>query len=122
MFAELHEEFNSTTTSVRESLENLRSIGTSNPSEFNHAASEIDESLKSAQDLIKQLEIEVYSVDKGEKKNCQDIVSQCKDTLINLKSDYNSIKFGNQKAELTGSNTKSSKDKLRMIDANERYC
>lgn len=121
MFAELHEEFNSTTSSTKDSLENLRSIGTENAEEFSNVSKEIDEFLKSAQEFIKQLEIEIYSCDKSERKSCQDTVLQCKDTLLNLKSEYNSIVFGKRKSELTNSDTKTSKDKLRSVEATERF-
>jgi hypothetical protein len=118
MFAELYEEFNTVTSAIRENIDIFRSTP-QNTTQYAALKNEIDDGLKNGQELIKQLEIEVYSCDKGEKQECQGKVSFCKDTLLNLKTDYNGIAFGKQRAELM--NTSGGKDKVRTVDATERF-
>ena len=80
---------------------------------------QIDGLFNQASDLIKQMEVEVRSLDPATRKSLTEKVAQYKRALSSLKTDYTSARDQADRSALVG--TKSGADRQRLLDTNDKY-
>lgn len=120
MFEEYYGEAQGTFAKIKDGMSLMvMSAGLADWSQYAASSKEVKELLDHAQDIMKQLEIELFSFGKLEKLERKAALSKCKESLLSLKSQYNQLCFATQKEQLLCSNA--SADKLRTVTVTERY-
>ena len=77
-----------------------------------------DALLSQAQDLIKQMEIELRGHDAGTRKILGEKVAEYKKSLTNLRGDFEKAKESSQRSALIGG--KSGEQRERLLNANDK--
>lgn len=107
-------EFNDLNRDISKSIGILRTSDTNQDIQ----SRQIDGLISQASDLLKQMEVELRSLDSATRKALTKKVSSYKTVLNSLKSDYNSIREQSDKSTLMGG--KSGEQRQRLLDTNEK--
>lgn len=108
-------EFASLTKEINKNLNDLKS----NDSQSSGSVIKmIDALLSQAQDLIKQMEVELRSHDTATRKSLTEKVNIYKKTRQNLKSDFERAKEESERSSLIGE--KSGEHRQRLLTANDK--
>lgn len=120
MFEEYYREVQGTFSKIKDGMSLMvMSADLADWSQYATSSKEVTELFDYAQEMLKQLDIELFSFGKMEKFEKRAVLSKCKESLLSLKSEYNTLCFSTQKQELLRSN--SGIDKLRTVAVTERY-
>ena len=117
IFEAYDQEFNSLSREINKSVKNFRDTESSGKKDT--LGKQIDGLFSQASDLIKQMEVEVRSLDPATRKSLTEKVTQYKRALASLKTDYTSAKDQADRSALVG--TKSGADRQRLLDTNDKY-
>ncbi|RYH06283.1 hypothetical protein EON65_43075 [archaeon] len=107
-------EFASLTKDINKNLNDLKS----DPQNGSSLIKMIDALLSQAQDLIKQMEVELRSHDTATRKSLTEKVNVYKKTRQNLKSDFERAKEESERSALIGE--KSGEHRQRLLNANDK--
>lgn len=107
-FNDLHRDLSKTINELRNNTDSNQNIQTR----------QIDGLFSQVNDLLKQMEVELRSLDSATRKALSKKVASYKNTLSSLKSDYNSVREQSDKSTLMGG--KSGEQRQRLLDTNEK--
>lgn len=125
MFSQYQSEFNSIATDVAAKLQTVNAYS-DNPM---HSQSkpetlrQVEEQLKQACDLVKQMDVEVRSAEGGQRRLLGERAKPVRDQLKRLQGDFRECSERVEKEALVGGarlGTGEAKDRGRLVDANER--
>lgn len=101
------------TTDLKNNIEALKG-----GSDFDATRRTIQACFDQSTDLMKQAEIEARGHSSAERRVLTEKLKIYKDTFFELKGDFDTTVFQQQKSQLTG---KSGEDRGKMLEANEKY-
>ena len=115
LFDAYDQEFTSISQDINKNINELkRTSGGASGGTIRH----IENLLSQAQDLIKQMEVEVRSLDPATKKVLNEKLQQYKKSTSSLKSDFERAKEQAQRSNLIGD--KSVEQRQRLLDTNDK--
>lgn len=115
LFDAYDQEFTSISQDINKNINELkRTSGGASGGTIRH----IENLLSQAQDLIKQMEVEVRSLDPATKKVLNEKLQQYKKSTSSLKSDFERAKEQAQRSNLIGD--KSIEQRQRLLDTNDK--
>ncbi len=116
IFDAYDQEFSSISRDITKHLTDFRA--SSSGSKRDVLARQLDGFLGQAAELIKQMEVEVRSLDPATRKQLNDKIAQYRRALTSLKTDFNSAREQADRSELIGS--KSGEQRQRLLDTNDK--
>jgi len=116
IFEAYDQEFNALSREISNASNDFRDTESSSKRDIQ--AKQIDGLMSQASELIKQMEVEVRSLDASTRKSLTEKVTQYKRALASLKTDFNSRRNQADNSSLLG--TKSGADRQRLLDTNDK--
>ena len=118
IFDAYDQEFSNLSRDIQKNTSELKTYTSSNPEKTGSLIRQIEGLLSQANDLIKQMNVEVRSHDAATRKVLTEKVSQYSKSLVSMKSDFERAKEVAQRSSLIG--TKSGADRQRLLDTNDK--
>lgn len=111
------QEFSTLSQDISKSISEYRSYSDADKSAT--LGRQVESLLGQANDLIKQMELEVRSHDPATRKVLGDKLSTYKKSIVSMKTDFEAARNELQKSSLIGS--KSNEQRQRLLDTNQKY-
>ena len=118
IFDAYDQEYNNLGQEIQKNINELRAGGSSNPDKAASTARHIEALLSQAQDLVKQMNVEVRSHDAATRKILTEKVTQYSKSLGTLRSDFERAREASQRSALIGE--KSAEDRQRLLQTNDK--
>ena len=118
IFDAYDQEFSNLSRDIQTNTSELKTYTSSNPDKTGSLIRQIEGLLSQANDLIKQMNVEVRSHDAATRKVLTEKVSQYSKSLLSMKSDFERAKEVAQRSSLIGA--KSAADRQRLLDTNDK--
>ncbi len=118
IFDAYDQEYAALTRDISKNISDIRSLGERVTENNSAVLRHTDALMLQAQDLIKQMEIELRGHDAGTRKALGEKVTEYKKSLTNLKADYEKAKDTSQRSALIGS--KSGEQRERLLNTNDK--
>jgi vesicle transport through interaction with t-SNAREs protein 1 len=118
IFDAYNEEFNSLSHQISKNICDLKTFSFDNDDKLYKLINLIDNLIIQANDLLKQINVEVRSHDSATRKLLIDKVQQYQKSILSHKKDFELAREKAQRSDLIGDN--SSSDRQRLLDTNSK--
>lgn len=118
IFEAYDQEFNNLSRDIQNHLGELKAISNTNPDKSGSLIRQIDALLSQANDLIKQMNVEVRSHDAATRKVLTTKVTEYSKSLQAMRSDFERAKEQAERSSLIGE--KSAADRQRLLNVNDK--
>lgn len=118
IFNAYDQEFNNLSQEIQRNTSELKAYVGKNSDKSSSLIRQVEALLSQAQDLIKQMNVEVRSHDAATKKILTEKVGHYSKSLVSLRSDFERTKEQAQRSSLIGE--KSAADRQRLLDTNDK--